>query len=70
MISAFSANSAMVCVRPQVVSLIEMGASDQAIADYLLHVETETIGVASGLDLRSVATRLRIAVAEASHRAT
>jgi len=55
---------------PQVVSLIEAGASDNAIADYLRELEGETIGVASGLDLRSVAAQLRSAVAEASNRAT
>jgi len=52
---------------PRVVSLIETGASDQAIADYLRELEAETIGVASGLDLRSVAARPRSAVAEASN---
>lgn len=55
---------------PRVVSLIEMGVSDQAIANYLEQLESGTIGVSSGRDLKAVAAKLRSAVAAASDRAT
>jgi hypothetical protein len=55
---------------PRVVSLIEMGVSDQVIANYLQQLETDTIGVPSGRDLKAVAAKLRIAVTAATDRAT
>lgn len=55
---------------PRVVSLIEMGVSDQVIANYLEQLENTTIGVKSGRDLNAIAALLRTAVAAASVRAT
>ena len=54
---------------PHVVSLIESGADDRAIAAYLRQLEEETIGVSSREDLLIVAGKLRRAVAAASERA-
>jgi hypothetical protein len=54
---------------PHVVSLIESGADDGAIAAYLRRLEDDTIGVASGEDLVVVAGKLRRAVAAAFERA-
>lgn len=55
---------------PHVVSLVQAGADDEAIADYLSQLESETIGASSGRDLRTVAARLRAAIAASSNRAT
>ena len=54
---------------PRVVSLIESGASDEAIADYLAELESDVIGVGAGLDLVQIAAKVRAAVAAASYRA-
>ena len=54
---------------PQVVSLIETGATDQAIIAYLQRLEKDTIGASSGSDLVRVAAQLRSAVAAAVDRA-
>lgn len=51
---------------PRVVSLIEMGVSDQVIANYLEQLEITTIGVQSGRDLKVIASQLRNAVAAVS----
>jgi len=51
---------------PHVVSLIENGADDAAIAAYLKELEDDVITVSSGRDLRAIAGRLRRAVTTAS----
>ena len=55
---------------PRVVSLIESGADDEAIAAHLRRLEVDMIGMASTRDLVAVAARVRSAVAAASNRAT
>jgi len=55
---------------PRIVSLIEAGEDDQAIAAYLRQVEENAITLASRRDLLEVARLLRRAVAAASTRAT
>ena len=55
---------------PRVVSLIEMGVSDQVIANHLEQLEMTTIGVQSGHDPKVIASQLRSAVAAVSIRAT
>lgn len=55
---------------PHVVSLIRDGADDGVIAAHVSKLESETMGLNSGLDLRSVTARLLAVVAAASDRAT
>lgn len=55
---------------PHVVSLIENGAGDSAIADYLKELEADVITVSSGRDLLAMAVQLRRAVAAVSFRAS
>jgi hypothetical protein len=55
---------------PRVVSLIENGADDAAIAAYLKELEDDAFTVSSGRDLRAIAARLRRAVTTAASRAS
>ena len=55
----------------RVVSLLEGGADDVEIADYLGEVEQSAMGLATGSrDLLEVARTIRVAVAASSNRAT
>jgi hypothetical protein len=53
---------------PHVVSMLENGDTDRAIASYLKQLEDQTIECGSGRDLLVVAARLRAAVADAVPR--